>query len=79
MINLLTESYTVEIFVHATDPKAVLAGFFQKLGPGRRVALVEYDHEFISSPPEDMADSMRKINDFAAMPTNDLSHPSVFS
>ena len=70
--------YTMETFVHATDPKAVLAGFFQKLRAGGRLVLFEYDHEFISGSPEDMADSMRKINDFAAMPTNDLSHPGVF-
>jgi SAM-dependent methyltransferase len=70
--------YTMETFVHATDPKAVLAGFFQKLRPGGRLALFEYDHEFVNNSPDDMANSMRKINDFAAMPTNDLSHPGVF-
>ncbi|KAJ4007278.1 hypothetical protein NW766_009958 [Fusarium irregulare] len=70
--------YTMETFVHATDPKAVLAGFFQKLRPGGRLALFEYDHEFINNSPDEMVNSMRKINDFAAMPTNDLSHPGVF-
>ncbi|KAH7123374.1 S-adenosyl-L-methionine-dependent methyltransferase [Dactylonectria estremocensis] len=70
--------YTMETFVHATDPKAVIAGFHQILRPGGRIVLFEYDHEFISDSPEDMADSMKKINDFAAMPTNALSHPGVF-
>ncbi|KAF5027514.1 hypothetical protein F66182_385 [Fusarium sp. NRRL 66182] len=70
--------YTMETFVHATDPRAALAGFFQKLRPGGRLALFEYDHEFTNTSPDDMATSMRKINDFAAMPTNDVSHPGVF-
>lgn len=70
--------YTMETFVHATDPKAVVAGFHRILRPGGRIALFEYDHEFISDSPEDMADSMRKINDFAAMPTNAISHPGFF-
>lgn len=70
--------YTMETVVHATDPKAVLAGFFQKLRPRGRLALFEYDHEFMNNSPGDMTNSMRKINDFAAMPTNDLSHPGMF-
>ncbi|KAK1754062.1 S-adenosyl-L-methionine-dependent methyltransferase [Echria macrotheca] len=70
--------YTMETFVHATDPEAVLAGFHRILRPGGRLALFEYDHDFVDGAPEDMADSMRKINKFAAMPTNDLSNPGVF-
>ncbi|KAF9773335.1 hypothetical protein IL306_008868 [Fusarium sp. DS 682] len=70
--------YTMETFVHATDPKAVLAGFYQKLRPGGHLALNEYDHEFVDNSPDEMANSMRKINDIAAMPTNDLSNPGVF-
>ncbi|KAF5602464.1 methyltransferase type 11 [Fusarium pseudocircinatum] len=70
--------YTMETFVHATDPKGVLAGFYQKLRPGGHIALFEYDHEFIDNSTDEMANSMRKINDIAAMPTNDLSHPGVF-
>ncbi|KAI8714101.1 Methyltransf-25 domain-containing protein [Fusarium sp. LHS14.1] len=70
--------YTMETFVHATEPKVVLDGFFRILRPGGHLALFEYDHEFVSDSPEDLADSMKKINDYAAMPTNDLSHPGVF-
>ncbi|KAK8179526.1 S-adenosyl-L-methionine-dependent methyltransferase [Phyllosticta citribraziliensis] len=80
--SLETESfdgiYTMETFVHATDPKAVLAGFYRLLRPGGRLSQFEYDHELVESSPEAMAASMRKINDFAAMPTNALSHPGVF-
>ncbi|KAL4746065.1 hypothetical protein BDW72DRAFT_185701 [Aspergillus terricola var. indicus] len=70
--------YTMETFVHATDPEAVLAGFSRILKPGGHLSLFEYDHELDETSPEVMAQSMRKINEFAAMPTNSLSHPGVF-
>ncbi|KAH8651381.1 S-adenosyl-L-methionine-dependent methyltransferase [Xylariales sp. PMI_506] len=70
--------YTMETFVHATDPAAVLAGFYRLLVPGGRLALFEYDHQFLEDSPEDLARSMREINRFAAMPTNELSNPGVF-
>ncbi|KAF7587947.1 hypothetical protein BBP40_006486 [Aspergillus hancockii] len=70
--------YTMETFVHATDPKAVLAGFFHVLRPGGRLSLFEYDHQLGDDAPEEMVRSMRKINEFAAMPTNSGSHPGVF-
>jgi hypothetical protein len=40
--------------------------------------MFEYDHSFVDSSPEDLASSMRKINDYAAMPTNARSNPGVF-
>ncbi|KAI6080752.1 S-adenosyl-L-methionine-dependent methyltransferase [Hypoxylon rubiginosum] len=70
--------YTMETFVHATDPQAVLAGFYDVLRPGGRIALFEYDHNRPEGEPEDMVDSMRKINHYAAMPTNDISDTGVF-
>ncbi|KAI1347269.1 S-adenosyl-L-methionine-dependent methyltransferase [Xylaria sp. FL0043] len=36
--------YTMETFVHATDPARVLAGFFRVLKPGGRLAMHEYDN-----------------------------------
>ncbi|KAK4194880.1 ankyrin repeat-containing domain protein [Triangularia verruculosa] len=48
------------------------------LRPGERIALFEYDHELPAESPEDMAESMRKINKYAAMPTNSPSHPGFF-
>ncbi|KAK0741968.1 hypothetical protein B0T21DRAFT_408824 [Apiosordaria backusii] len=54
--------YTMETFVHATEPEAVLAGFYGVLRPGGRIALFEYDHEFPDESSEEMAESMRKIN-----------------
>ncbi|KAI0026047.1 S-adenosyl-L-methionine-dependent methyltransferase [Xylariomycetidae sp. FL0641] len=70
--------YTMETFVHATDPKAVLAGFYRLLRPGGHLAQFEYDHNTLENSPEDMAASMVKVNQYAAMPTNAISHPGVF-
>ncbi|OJJ45101.1 hypothetical protein ASPZODRAFT_70674 [Penicilliopsis zonata CBS 506.65] len=70
--------YTMETFVHATDPQAVLRNFFRVLRPGGRIALFEYDHELVDDPEEAMALSMKKINEIAAMPTNSVSQPGVF-
>ncbi|GMG37763.1 unnamed protein product [Aspergillus oryzae] len=70
--------YTMETFVHATDPEAVLAGFFHVLRPGGHLSLFEYDHELGDDSPEAMVRSMRQINEVAAMPTNSRSHPGVF-
>ncbi|KAK6208367.1 hypothetical protein LQW54_006847 [Pestalotiopsis sp. IQ-011] len=74
----LDGAYTMETFVHATDPQAVLAGFYRSLRPGGRVALFEYDHNLVADEPEDMAKSMKQINHYAAMPTNDISDVGVF-
>jgi sterol 24-C-methyltransferase len=70
--------YTMEAFVHATDPKAVLANFHRLLRPGGHLSLFEYDHELLGDKREDLTHSMRIINDYAAMPTNALSQPGVF-
>jgi sterol 24-C-methyltransferase len=71
-------AYTMETFVHATNPEAVLAGFFRVLRPGGRLALFEYDYEFTDEAPKIMGLSMRKINHYAAMPTHERSRPGVF-
>ncbi|CAG8019716.1 unnamed protein product [Penicillium nalgiovense] len=70
--------YTMETFVHATEPLDVLRNFFRVLRPGGRLALFEYDHELAGNPEEEIAISMKKINEFAAMPTNTISQPGVF-
>ncbi|KAI1396331.1 S-adenosyl-L-methionine-dependent methyltransferase [Hypoxylon fuscum] len=70
--------YTMETFVHATDPKSVLAGFYRILKPGGRLAQFEYDHNTLDSAPEDIATSMVNVNKYAAMPTNAISQPGVF-
>jgi sterol 24-C-methyltransferase len=74
--------YTMETFVHATDPEAVLAGFYRLLKPGGRLVQFEYDHELpdtsVNANDRDLTESMRKINEYSAMPTNARSHPGVF-
>lgn len=71
--------YTMETFVHATDPEAVLEGFFRVLRPGGRIALFEYDHSFESEEQlGDLAISMKQVNEHAAMPTNERSKPGFF-
>ncbi|KAI1773348.1 S-adenosyl-L-methionine-dependent methyltransferase [Hypoxylon cercidicola] len=70
--------YTMETFVHATDPMAVLAGFYRILRPGGRLVQFEYDHNTPDSASQDIAASMVKINKYTAMPTNAISRPGVF-
>ena len=67
----------METFVHATDPEAVLAGFFRVLRLGGRLALFKYDYEFTDEAPKIMGWSMRKIKQFAAMPTHEVTAWSV--
>ncbi|KAL2782627.1 S-adenosyl-L-methionine-dependent methyltransferase [Aspergillus keveii] len=69
--------YTSETFVHATDPEAVLAGFFRVLKPGGRLAMHEYDHDVPADTSQSVTHYALKINEFVGMPTNSLSHRGV--
>ena len=71
--------YTIETFVHATDPEAVLAGFYRVLRPGGRLVLFEYDNAIGVDEhiPKHVADEMTLINKYAAMPTNARSQQGV--
>ncbi|MCJ1361695.1 hypothetical protein MMC16_000795 [Acarospora aff. strigata] len=62
--------YTVETFVHATDPEGVLAEFLRVLRPGGSIVLYEYDHCDMGTAPKELAASMECVNKYAAMPTN---------
>ncbi|KAI1162738.1 S-adenosyl-L-methionine-dependent methyltransferase [Nemania serpens] len=85
--------YTMETFVHATDPERVLRGFFRVLKPGGRIAMHEYDHmleeveaegkgngkrDGKKTPGTDLQRSMRQVNEWSAMPTNAISSPGAF-
>lgn len=70
--------YTMETLVHATDPEKVLANYYRILRPGGHLTLFEYDHQLLQDSPDNLATSMRHINEYAAMPTNAISHPGVF-
>lgn len=69
--------YTMETFVHATDPDAVLRGFHRLLKPGGRVALFEYDNTCTSEAKSPFANDMTFINEVTAMPTNQISRPGT--
>ncbi len=70
--------YTMETFVHATDPETVLAGFYRILRPGGRLVLFEYDNEMGDDHvPQHVADEMNLVNKYAAMPTNTQSYKGV--
>lgn len=62
--------YTMETLVHSTDPLNVLQQFNRILKPGGRIALHEYDHKDLDKAPKKLADAMRKVNQYAAMPAN---------
>jgi sterol 24-C-methyltransferase len=63
-------AYTMETFVHATDPEQALREFFRVLKPGGSIALYEYDHSNLSKAPEDIKASIEIINKYTSMPSN---------
>lgn len=69
--------YTMEKFVHATDPSSLLAGFFRILRPGGRLSMFEYYHELVQESPSYMAQPMKTTSQYAAMPTNSISNPGA--
>jgi sterol 24-C-methyltransferase len=63
-------AYTMETFVHATNPETALAEFYRVLKPGATIALYEYDHSNLDAAPIDVKESMKQINEYASMPAN---------
>ncbi|MCJ1320600.1 hypothetical protein MMC15_005940 [Xylographa vitiligo] len=67
--------YTMETFVHATDPKKALGEFYRVMKPGGTIALYEYDHCNLDHAgkdlPKGLVESMQQINKRASMPSNE--------
>ncbi|KAH8906163.1 S-adenosyl-L-methionine-dependent methyltransferase [Coniochaeta sp. PMI_546] len=74
--------YTMETFVHATDPEAVLAGFYRILKPGGRVVLHEYDNTLgrpeTSGQFKTEREVLSAINKHGAMPTCERAGPGFY-
>ena len=62
--------YTMETFMHATDPEQAPREFFRVLKPGGSIALYEYGHRNPSNAPEDIRTSLEIINKYSSMPSN---------
>ena len=62
--------YTMETFVHATEPEAAATGFFRVLRPGGSLAMYEYDHVDYSTQRREVSTSWTTINKWAAMPAH---------
>lgn len=62
--------YTMETFVHSTDPAAALVGSFRVLKPGGSLAVYEYRHAAQSDAQTEMVGLPNKVNKYAAMPAS---------
>ncbi|KAH8594342.1 S-adenosyl-L-methionine-dependent methyltransferase [Bisporella sp. PMI_857] len=69
--NSFDGAYTLETFVHATDPEAAAAEFFRVLRPGGHLAMYEYDHVDFATSSKEASTSLAAINKHAAMPAYD--------
>lgn len=63
--------FTMEKFVHATEPEVAAAESFRVLRPGGSLVLYEYDQPDFSTQSEEASSSWQTINKYAAMPAND--------
>ncbi|KAK0108852.1 hypothetical protein ONS96_002692 [Cadophora gregata f. sp. sojae] len=69
--NSFDGAYTMETFVHATEPEKAAAEFFRVIRPGGSLAMFEYDHVDFSTRPEAVGKSWTAINKYSAMPAYD--------
>jgi len=70
-------AYTMETFVHATEPDVAAAEFFRILRPGGSLVMYEYDHLDFSTQTEQHRTSWLTINKNAAMPANAMFQQGV--
>jgi cyclopropane fatty-acyl-phospholipid synthase-like methyltransferase len=70
-------AYTMETFVHATEPEVACAEFFRVIRPGGSLAMYEYDHVDYSTQKQEVGISWTTINQQAAMPAYDQFQQGV--
>ena len=63
-------AYTMETFVHATEPEVAAAEFFRVIRPGGSLAMYEYDHLDFDTQPEEVSSSWTTINKYSSMPAH---------
>jgi ubiquinone/menaquinone biosynthesis C-methylase UbiE len=61
--------YTMETFVHATNPDKALSEFYRVLKPGGKIALFEYDRAADNDMPQAARKAFEQVNKYASMPT----------
>lgn len=61
--------YTMETFVHATDPIKALSEFYRVLKPRGKIALFEYDRADDKEMPLKARKAFEQVNKYASMPT----------
>ncbi|HEX6461760.1 MAG TPA: methyltransferase domain-containing protein [Candidatus Saccharimonadales bacterium] len=61
-------AYTMETFVHASDPAKVLNEFYRILKPGGKLVMFEYSKDPDTKMPEKAAQQFAEMNKMAAMP-----------
>lgn len=70
-------AYTMETFVHATDPEQAAAEFFRVIRPGGSLAMFEYDHVDFKTRAGVIGRSWTTINKYSAMPAYDRFQEGV--
>ncbi|KAG4416276.1 hypothetical protein IFR04_010557 [Cadophora malorum] len=70
-------AYTMETFVHATEPEKAAAEFFRVIRPGGSLVMFEYVHVDFSTKPAAFGKSWTAINKYSAMPAYDRFEEGV--
>jgi sterol 24-C-methyltransferase len=60
--------YTMETFVHASDPDRTLKEFYKVLKPGGKIVMFEYSRDSDIQMSKRASQAFKTINEFAAMP-----------